>query len=102
MGSYGTGAAAKGPDPDLAKTSGFLTFWVISGLWDLQLRATWISTILVFQGGAIRNFCRWAGCRKADLLTLSLGQLWADSKMTGTELGPTLERLWADFGSTLG
>ena len=46
-------------------------------------------TILTFHGGAIhaiRIFCRWARCRKADLLTLSV---WAD-------FGLTWGRLWAD------
>ena len=41
------------------------------------------------------EFCRCAGCRKADLLTLSLGRLWANS-------GPTLGRPWADFGPIMG
>ena len=65
------------------KNPGFRTFSVISGLWRDRWRAVWISTILTFQSGAIRamrNFCRWPGCRKADLLTLALGRLeplWA-------------------------
>ena len=68
-----------------------------------------MSTILTFQDGAIRairNFCRWAGCRKADLLTSTLGRLWADFGPTlgrlWVDFGPTLGRLWADFGPTLG
>ena len=38
---------------------------------------------------------------KADLLTASLGRLWADSGMTWADLGPTLDRLWANFELTL-
>ena len=80
----------------------------------------WISTILTFHGAsihAIRNFCRGAGCRDHNLLTLSLdrlradfgptlGKLWADFGPTSgrrwADFGPTLGRLWVNFGPTLG
>ena len=64
------GAAAGGGGLIWPKNPVFQSFSVISGLWHLRWRAAWILTILTFQGGAIRairNFWRWAGCRKADL-----------------------------------
>ena len=89
-------------DPDLAEKRRFINFSVISGFCDVQWRATCISNILTFQGGAIRairTFCRRAGCRNPNLLRVdlgpTLGRLWADS-------GPTLGQLWADFELTLG
>ena len=81
------------PDPDLDENLGSLNFLGISGLWEVHWRTTWISTILSFQGGAIHAiwiFCPGAGCRKADLLTSSLGRLWAT-------FGPTLGQLWAEI-----
>ena len=66
----------------------------ILGLWDVRWRATWILTILTFQGGAIRairTFCRGAGCRNPNLLGLIWGRLQ-------TNCGSTLGQLWADSG----
>ena len=93
---------------------------MITGLWHDRLEETPIPFILTFHGAsirAIRNFCRGAGCRNPNLLTLSLGRLWADfgpplgrlwaafEPTLGclrADFGPTLGRLWADFGLTLG
>ena len=83
----------------------FFVFSVVLGLWHVQQGASFKSTILTRQGGAIRairTFCRWAGCRKADLLTSTLGQLGPTLGRPWADFGPTLGRLWADFGPTLG
>ena len=92
---------------------------MITGLWHDRLEVRPIPFILTFHGAsirAIRIFCRGAGCRDHNLLTLSLGRLWGDFGPTSGRLradfgsplgqlwanfGPTLGRLWADFGPTL-
>ena len=49
-GSCETGAAAGALTLIWSKNLDLSTFSVISGLWEVQWRATWISTILTFQG----------------------------------------------------
>ena len=71
---------------------------MITGLWHDRLEVRLMPIILTFHGASIRgirNVCRGAGCRDPNLLTLSLDRLWAD-------FGPTLGRLWVDFGPPLG